>query len=297
MPEKICNVFITSILTPMLTLLQLSFFPCIYALQIINLHSHRFQILKSHYTMKKTIVPVIFCFLLSFALLPIIKAGSKSVTAVAGAAAFNDSAETVTNSNSAAMKAAALYHSMDLDKLGLSFDAMSYAIKGFEELKNKGVIQEDVLTVIDFSQPSTNKRMYILDVKNGKVLYNTYVAHGKNTGVQKAERFSNRIESLQSSLGFYVTKNTYSGKHGLSLKLDGQEAGWNDNAEARAVVVHGAQYIGSGRANAAYMGRSFGCPAVPQSQAKTVINLIKGGTCMFIYHPTEQYLKSSKLLN
>jgi hypothetical protein len=247
--------------------------------------------------MKKTIIPVIICFALSFALLPIIKAGNKSVTAVAGAAAFNDSAETVTNTNSASMKAAALYHSLDLDKLGLSFDAMTYAYKGYQELMNKGVIQDEVLTVIDFSQPSSKKRMYIIDMKSGKVLFNTYVAHGKNTGLEKAERFSNRIESLQSSLGFYVTKGTYSGKHGLSLKLDGQEAGWNDNAEARAVVVHGAQYIGSGRANAAYMGRSFGCPAVPQSQAKTVINLIKDGTCLFIYHPTEQYLKSSKLLN
>jgi hypothetical protein len=247
--------------------------------------------------MKKTIIPVIICFLLSFALFPIIKAGNKSVTAVAGAAAFNDSAETVTTTNTAALKAAALYNNLDLDKLGLSFDAMTYAYKGYQELLDKGMIQEEVLTVIDFSQPSSKKRMYILDVKNGKVLFNTYVAHGKNTGLEKAERFSNRIESLQSSLGFYVTKSTYSGKHGLSLRLDGQEAGWNDNAEARAVVVHGAQYIGSSRANAAYMGRSFGCPAVPQSQAKTVINLIKDGTCLFIYHPTEKYLKTSKLLN
>jgi hypothetical protein len=247
--------------------------------------------------MKKTIIPVIICFLLSFALFPIIKAGNKSVTAVAGAAAFNDSAETVSTTNTAAIKAAALYSNMDLDKLGLSFDAMTYAYKGYQELLDKGMIHEEVLTVIDFSQPSSKKRMYILDVKNGKVLFNTYVAHGKNTGLEKAERFSNRIESLQSSLGFYVTKSTYSGKHGLSLRLDGQEAGWNDNAEARAVVVHGAQYIGSSRANAAYMGRSFGCPAVPQSQAKTVINLIKDGTCLFIYHPTEKYLKTSKLLN
>jgi hypothetical protein len=247
--------------------------------------------------MKKTIIPVVISFLLSFALFPIIKASNKSVTAVAGAAAFNDSAETVTTTNTAAMKAAALYHSMDLDKLGLSFDAMTYAYKGYQELLDRGAIQEEVLTVIDFSQPSSKKRMYIIDVKNGKVLFNTYVAHGKNTGLEKAERFSNRIESLQSSLGFYVTKSTYSGKHGLSLRLDGQEAGWNDNAEARAVVVHGAEYIGSNRANSSYMGRSFGCPAVPQSQAKKVINLIKDGTCMFIYHPTEQYLKSSKLLN
>jgi hypothetical protein len=175
---------------------------------------------------------------------------------------------------------------------------LNYAFKGYQELVAKGVVtNEDVLTVVDFSQPSSNKRMYIIDVKNGKLLLNTFVAHGKNSGLQYAEHFSNRPESLQSSLGFYVTKTTYSGKHGTSLRLEGEEQGWNDNASERAVVVHGAKYIGSGRANAAYMGRSFGCPAVPQNQAQTVINLIKDGTCLFIYHPTTEYLKSSKLLN
>jgi hypothetical protein len=134
-------------------------------------------------------------------------------------------------------------------------------------------------------------------VKNFKVLLNTYVAHGKNSGYVMAERFSNKPESLQSSLGFYVTKNTYTGKHGLSLKLDGQERGFNNNAEARAVVVHGAEYIGDQRAGSGYMGRSFGCPAVPQHQASKVINYIKNGTCLFIYHPSTTYLSGSKLLN
>ncbi|MDQ6609249.1 MAG: murein L,D-transpeptidase catalytic domain family protein, partial [Bacteroidota bacterium] len=123
------------------------------------------------------------------------------------------------------------------------------------------------------------------------------VAHGKNSGLTSAERFSNRPESLESSLGFYVTRETYFGKHGLSLKLSGQEKGFNDQAEKRAIVIHGAEYIGTNRADAAYMGRSFGCPAVPQSQSEKVINLLKNGTCLFIYHPTQQYLHGSKILN
>jgi hypothetical protein len=138
--------------------------------------------------------------------------------------------------------------------------------------------------------------MYIIDVKNFRVLMNTYVAHGKNSGLTYAEHFSNRPESLESSLGFYVTKNTYSGKHGLSLRLAGLDRGFNDKAEERAVVIHGAPYIGEQRSGA-YMGRSWGCPAVPQHLAPEVINFIKNGTCLFIYHPSQSYLHGSKILN
>ncbi|RYY94110.1 MAG: murein L,D-transpeptidase catalytic domain family protein [Chitinophagaceae bacterium] len=162
---------------------------------------------------------------------------------------------------------------------------------------NNGTLNEQVLTIVDFSQPSSQKRMYILDMATGAVLFNTYVAHGRNSGLNYAEKFSNNNESLQSSLGFYVTKGTYMGKHGLSLRLSGLEDGWNSNAEARAVVVHGAEYIGSSRADAAYMGRSWGCPAVPQAQASKVINMIKDGTALFVYHPTQKYLNSSKIIN
>ena len=206
--------------------------------------------------------------------------------------------ETKSSENNVLAMSALLYDSLNLDQFGLSEEALQYAYKGYRNLVAQGAVKNaDVITVCDFSQPSTKKRMYILDVKNFKVLLNTYVAHGKNSGVTMAERFSNKPESLQSSLGFYVTKSTYKGKHGLSLKLDGQERGFNDKAEARAVVVHGAQYIGDQRAGSGYMGRSFGCPAVPQKQAAKVINYIKGGTCLFIYSPSDNYLKSSKLLN
>lgn len=191
-----------------------------------------------------------------------------------------------------------LYDSLHLDDLGLSKEAMYYAYKGQQYLEDKGDLSNsDILTVCDFSQPSSKKRMYIIDVKHFRVLMNTYVAHGKNSGLNYAERFSNRPESLESSLGFYVTKNTYSGKHGLSLRLAGLDRGFNDKAEERAVVIHGAPYIGEQRADAAYMGRSWGCPAVPQHLAPEVIKLIKNGTCLFIYHPSQSYLNGSKILN
>ena len=191
-----------------------------------------------------------------------------------------------------------IYDSLELDNIGLSREVMQMAYKGQQELIERGELNnEDLIAIADFSQPSSKKRLYIIDTRNYRILYNTYVAHGKNSGLNYAERFSNIPESLQSSLGFYRTKGTYFGKHGLSLRLDGLEQGFNDKAEERAIVMHGAQYIGSNRADAAYMGRSFGCPAVPQAQSAEIIKMLKDGSCLFIYHPTQKYLNTSKILN
>lgn len=234
----------------------------------------------------------IVCLFASFTLFPAVKAETYNHAAVPKTAAPAKkivTAEAVANT---------LYDSLELNDIGLSREALVYAYKGQQKLEAEGRISNDeVLTVCDFSQSSDKKRMYIIDVKNFKVLLNTFVAHGKNSGLQYAKSFSNRPESLQSSLGFYVTKNTYTGKHGLSLKLSGLEKGFNDKAEQRAVVVHGATYIGSSRLSAPYMGRSFGCPAVPQELASTVINYIKNGTTLFIYYPSQQYLHGSTILN
>lgn len=191
-----------------------------------------------------------------------------------------------------------LYDSLNLNQYGLSLQALEYAYKGYQKLKTKGILDNPgILTICDFTKSSFNKRMYILDVENYKMLLHTYVAHGKNSGGEYARRFSNQARSLASSLGFFITRNIYFGKHGLSLKLAGLEPGFNDKAERRAVVVHGAPYIGNSRLNSDYMGRSFGCPAVPLSEASKVINLIKDGTCLFIYHPSANYLHGSKILN
>lgn len=253
-------------------------------------------------TVRKTILPILAIGLLSFVVYPKLKANRKNAASFASASvnnAFNSSNANAAKENSVAAFSAMLYDSLQLSKIGLSMEALQYAYQGYTNLVEKGTIENsDVLTVVDFSQPSNQKRMYIIDVKNFKVLMNTYVAHGKNSGFIKAEHFSNKMESLQSSLGFYVTKNTYFGKHGLSLRLSGVDKGFNDQAEARAVVVHGAEYIGDQRAGSGYMGRSFGCPAVPQHQASTVIKYIKDGTCLFIYHPSaNSYLRHSKILN
>jgi len=191
-----------------------------------------------------------------------------------------------------------IYDSLELNEKGLSREVMQMAYKGQQELVERGLLNnEDVIAICDFSQSSSKKRLYIIDTRNYRILYNTYVAHGKNSGLNYAERFSNIPESLQSSLGFYRTKGTYFGKHGLSLKLDGLEKGFNDKAEDRAIVMHGAEYIGDNRAGSAYMGRSFGCPAVPQAQSEKIINMLKNGSCLFIYHPTQKYLNASRILN
>ena len=129
-------------------------------------------------------------------------------------------------------------------------------------------------------------------------LVNTYVAHGRNSGGEYASRFSNSPDSHQSSLGFYVTRNTYFGEHGLALKIDGLERGINDKANERNIVVHGSNYVGEKFIrNNPFNGRSFGCPAIPSNYTPKVINSIKDGSCLFIYHPTKYYLSRSRILN
>ncbi len=250
--------------------------------------------------MRKTILPIAFAAALavSFTVPSVVKADSKTTTNTPTIVADSSAAPLVAEVSSVEASAVSMYERLELNKLGLSVDAMKYAFKGYEQLRNKGALpNSDILTIVDFSQSSRKKRLYIIDMKNDKVLMNTYVAHGKNSGLDYATKFSNTPESLQSSLGFYVTKGTYFGKHGLSLRLDGKEKGWNDKAEERAVVVHGANYIGDHRKGSAYMGRSFGCPAIPQELSAKMINIVKNGTCMFIYHPSTRYLQGSKLLN
>lgn len=252
---------------------------------------------KTQETVKKLFLPAtLVCLLTVLIAVPTLKARSNK-SLIKGIAVLETK---VVHAKTSAAEAASevLYDSLKLGELGLSKEAMVMAYKGQQNLVQRGVLgNEDVMAICDFSQSSKAKRLYIIDTKNFRVLMNTYVAHGRNSGLDYAESFSNSPESLQSSLGFYVTKNTYFGKHGLSLKLSGQEHGFNDNAEERAVVIHGADYIGDSRLNAPYMGRSFGCPAVPQEQSQKVINLLKNGTCLFIYHPDQKYLHGSTLLN
>jgi hypothetical protein len=200
--------------------------------------------------------------------------------------------------NAAASLDTRLYETIGLDEYGLNRDALLYAVQGYEKLLEEGTISNSrYLTVIDFSQPIFNKRFYVLDVENMALVVNTFVMHGKNSGSEMAESFSNRMNSNQSSLGFYVTKNPYYGSRGYSLRLAGLESEFNSNAEARGVVLHGSRYINEERALNKKVERSLGCPAIPQEENPEVINMLKEGSVIFIYHPSEEYLTSSELLN
>jgi hypothetical protein len=176
--------------------------------------------------------------------------------------------------------------------------SFTYAITGYNKLENEEKIENRLLSIVDFSLPSTEKRLWILDMETNKIIYHTYVSHGKNTGGNMATKFSNTPNSLQSSLGFYVTAETYYGKNGLSLFIDGMEEEFNSNARDRYVVIHGADYAQeSSIKRLGRLGRSYGCPAVPTKISKEIINKIKGGSALFIYHTNKDYISNSTYLN
>jgi L,D-transpeptidase catalytic domain len=193
---------------------------------------------------------------------------------------------------------AGMYDSLRLGIMGLSQQAYNYAVQGLEYLVNTGKIaNEKIISIADFSLPSNKKRFFVIDLEKKKVLYNTYVAHGINSGKEFASRFSNLPESNKSSLGFYETSSTYNGKNGYSLHLEGLEKGINDNAYRRDIVMHGADYVNETYVHLqGYIGRSQGCPAVPEKLHKPIIDKIKNGTCLFIYSNSRSYKVHSKIL-
>lgn len=181
----------------------------------------------------------------------------------------------------------------------LNIEVFKKAMTGFENLKKAGKIESGtkLLSICDFSLSSNSKRLWIVNIETGEILFNSLVAHGKNTGEEFATKFSNTENSLQSSMGFYITDTTYEGENGYSLKLLGMDSGYNDAALRRAVVMHGADYVSEEfAAQHKRIGRSWGCPAVPRALAKPIINTIKGKSVLFIYYPDQQYLNSSKWL-
>jgi hypothetical protein len=196
-------------------------------------------------------------------------------------------------------KCKSFYSTIDANNLSLpKFDSFFAAFQGYEILKLQGKIANEILTVVDFSLSSTEERMWVIDMKTQQVILKSLVAHGRNSGLEFATDFSNITESFQSSLGFYLTGEVYQGKHGTSLRLDGMESGINDNARNRAVVIHGATYVSEKFAKAqGYIGRSQGCPAVPYQIHKKLIETIKEKSCVFIYHPSRNYVSNSKLVS
>jgi hypothetical protein len=203
----------------------------------------------------------------------------------------------VTNVRSDTDSIKILHQIIDPDE-EINYTAFKMAYSGYTELKSKLKLENShILTIIDYSRPSVEKRLYVIDLKNKRILHNSLVAHGMNSGANLATKFSNKSGSLQSSLGFYTTGNTYHGKHGYSLKLTGVESGINDNAYKRAIVIHGANYATerfikkNGR-----LGRSWGCPALPPHLSKSVIDTIKDGSFLFIYHDNPDYINKSKIV-
>lgn len=191
-----------------------------------------------------------------------------------------------------------VYDSLQLGISGINRKAFEMAQAGYQVLKEQGTfINDSIISIIDFSMPSTEKRLFVLDLRNYQVLFRTYVAHGRNSGKNVASSFSNKPSSFKSSLGFYRTLDAYIGGNGYSLKLEGLERGINDNAYKRAIVMHGADYVNPSFINKqGFLGRSLGCPAVMSKEAPSIINTIKNGTCLFVYHPNSDYRLHSSIL-
>jgi hypothetical protein len=173
------------------------------------------------------------------------------------------------------------------------------ALAGYEILvEDNSISRPEVITIIDFSLQSDRERLWVLDLNQGKVLFHCLVSHGRNSGELKAEYFSNTPGSNESSPGFFVTGETYIGKHGLSLVLDGLEKGINDKARERAIVIHGADYVSDDFVRShGRLGRSLGCPAIPVELSDDIIKTIKGGSCLFIYAPGPGYTSNSRIIS
>jgi hypothetical protein len=191
-----------------------------------------------------------------------------------------------------------MYDSLQLNNLGLSRAAFEKAVKGYNYLLSLGKIQnENIISIIDFSLSSDKKRLFVIDLKEGELLFHTFVAHGKNSGLKTATKFSNKVESKKSSLGFYITGETYNGSHGYSLRLQGLEKGINDNVLRRGIVMHSAAYVDEDYVTGqGFIGRSLGCPAIPATVYKEVIETIKSGTCLFMYSPDKFYATHSAII-
>ena len=192
-----------------------------------------------------------------------------------------------------------VYSEINFGAKKLNFDVFKKAYYGYLNLRNEGKVNsnKNVLTVVDFSQPSSAHRLWVIDLNAKKLVINDYVAHGQGSGDLYATKFSNTSNSHQSSLGFYVTDDIYFGKHGKSLRLRGMDQGYNSAAYERAVVIHGADYVSDDFvAGTKRLGRSWGCPAVSQNIKEQFIETVKEGTVLFVYAPQQDYLQSSQWL-
>jgi len=196
------------------------------------------------------------------------------------------------NSNLSFEDRYSIYYSMDFGGNPIDQPVFDYAFKGYLKLKAENKLKKDnILTIIDYSKRSSEKRMWVLDLFQRRMLFNEWTSHGKYTGSTFATSFSNTVNSKKTSLGFFVTGATYNGKHKYSLKLHGMDVGYNHNAFKRGIVIHGANYVQPND-----VGRSYGCPAIRQSVRYDLINTIKDGSAVFSYYPSQKYLNNTRYL-
>ncbi len=238
---------------------------------------------------KKSII-ILFSFTLCFLCASIVLSAPDNNKNIVSTAVNNDA----NNINSKLI----IYDSLQLNELGLSRAAFEKAIKGYSYLLATGKIKnENIISIIDFSLSSDKKRLFVIDLQNGELLYNTFVAHGKKSGQKLPTIFSNKMESKKSSLGFFVTGETYVGHCGYSMRLQGEEKGINDNAFRRGIVMHSAAYVDENIIEGqGFIGRSFGCTAIPANIYKEIIGTIQNGTCLFIYSPDKFYETHSQII-
>jgi len=181
---------------------------------------------------------------------------------------------------------------------GLREEVLSLALRAYMTALDNGDTNKRIITVIDFSMPSSDKRMWVIDLIDNTILFKEHVAHGSGSGADQATSFSNIENSHQSSIGLLKTAETYIGKHGYSLKLDGLEPSWNGNARDRYIVIHGADYVSQAFVDRhGRLGRSWGCPALRREISKEIIDTIKGGSLIFAYYPEKSWLDNSTYLN
>ena len=176
-------------------------------------------------------------------------------------------------------------------------NVLRLSLIAYVNAQKKGLADKQLLTVIDYSKPSTEKRLWVFNIKNGKTLFNTWVSHGKNSGQTIPTSFSNSPGSLKSSIGVFVTDESYIGDKGYALRLRGLEQGINNNAYRRDIVIHGAWYVSPDTIRKyGQIGRSWGCPAVPENEIKPLIDTIKEDSVVFAFYPDENWLKRSTFL-
>jgi hypothetical protein len=177
-------------------------------------------------------------------------------------------------------------------------EVFALAERAYECARARGEIDKPILTIVDYSLPSVRRRMWVIDMRARRVLFNEMVAHGANSGENYASAFSNVLGSRQSSLGLFRAEEIYEGRHGYSLRLDGLEPGFNDNARERAIVLHGADYVSDDFiAEHGRLGRSWGCPAVRTGVSRRLIDRIKEGGALFAYYPDRDWLRGSRYLH